>query len=101
MAAITWNANAPADNVTTYRLYRATGTGAAWASAALIYQGYSLTFTDTALASNTGYTYFLEATNAVGTSGHTSGRTVTTLDAGTITGPTSSSTKCHPAPSMG
>lgn len=86
MAAITWNANAPADNVTTYRLYRATGTGAAWASAALIYQGYSLTFTDTALASNTGYTYFLEATNAVGTSGHTSGRTVTTLDAGTITG---------------
>lgn len=85
-AAIKWNANDAADNVTTYRLFRGTGGSATFLSASLIYAGYSLTFTDTTLASNTAYTYFLEATNAVGTSTHTAGVSVTTLDAGTITG---------------
>jgi hypothetical protein len=83
-AAQTWNANAVADNVTVYRLLRAPGAGASFSAASLIYQGYSLTYTDTDLAGSTSYTYFLEATNAVGTSSPTAGVTVTTLASGSL-----------------
>lgn len=84
-AALTWNANPGVDNITTYRLFRALGSGASFGSASLIYQGYSLTYTDATLAGSTAYTYFLEATNAVGTSGATSGVTITTPADGTVT----------------
>ena len=84
-AALTWNANAAADNVISYRLFRATGSGAAFGSAALIWQGYALTYVDATVASSTAYTYFLEATNAVGTSSATAGVTLTTSASGVLT----------------
>ena len=84
-AAIVWNANLATDNVTSYRLFRATGSGASFGSAALIWQGYAFTYTDSALASSTAYTYFLEAVNTVGPTTATTGVSVTTLANGVIT----------------
>lgn len=84
-AALTWNANPAADNVQTYRLYRANGSGASFGSAGLVFEGLATTYTDTNIAPETAYTYFLAATNLIGPSGHTAGVSVTTLANGTIT----------------
>jgi hypothetical protein len=75
---LTWSANAAADNVTAYTLYRAAGTGASFGSATAIWTGLALAFADTTVAASTGYTYFLTATNAVGTSANTAGASATT-----------------------
>lgn len=84
-AAVVWNANALADNVITYRLFRADGAGADFADASLVFQGLAYTYTDTTCAPETDYTYFVAASNLVGTSSPSAGVSVTTLSNGTIT----------------
>lgn len=75
---LSWNANPAADNVTGYAVYRANGTSALFASAALIWSGNALSFTDTNVDLVTGYTYFLVAINQVGDSNPTAGFSTTT-----------------------
>ena len=77
-ATINWSANIATDNVTGYQVWRAPGLGASFGSAALVATVNSLTWTDTGLAAATGYTYFLVAMNAVGTSAPTAGVNLTT-----------------------
>lgn len=77
-SVLAWNANAAADNVTAYHVYRAAGTGASFGSATLVATVTGLTWNDTGLAANTGYTYFLAAVNAVGEGDHTAGVNLTT-----------------------
>lgn len=85
-----WNANAATDNVTSYQLWRASGTGASFGSAAMVWSGQTLGFTDTMLSPSTGYTDFLVAVSAVGSSTPTAGHNVTTTSAtGTMVLPTS------------
>jgi hypothetical protein len=83
-AALQWNANPTADNVTAYRVLRAAGSGASFASATEIWQGQALNLVDTTTSGSAAYTYFLEALNAVGSSVHTSGLNVTTNASGSI-----------------
>jgi len=80
--ALGWAANAPADNVTSYTLWRAPGTGASFGSAVAVWSGAALADTDASLSGGTGYTYFLTANNAVGASPNTSGVDATTAEAG-------------------
>lgn len=77
---LAWNANPGTDNVTSYKLFRAPGTGASFGSAALIatLAANQLAYTDGGLAAATGFTYFLEAVNAVGASSPTGGVNATT-----------------------
>jgi hypothetical protein len=75
---LAWSANAAADNVAAYTVWRAAGTGAAFGSAAAIWTGLALAFADPTVAASTGYTYFLTAANAVGTSANTAGANATT-----------------------
>ena len=83
-AALQWNANPVADNVTAFRLLRANGLDAAFSSATEIWQGQALNYVDTTTAGSTPYTYFLEALNAVGASVHTLGFDITTNASGSI-----------------
>jgi hypothetical protein len=75
---VTLAANPVTDNVTTYRLYRAPGTGASFGSAVLIATISALTYTDTGRTPSTGYTYFAEAVNVVGASSPSAGFNATT-----------------------
>ena len=75
---LSWSANPSTDNVTDYKVYRAAGTGASFGSASLVATVTALTWTDTGLSTGTGYTYFLEAVNAIGSSSATSGVNATT-----------------------
>jgi hypothetical protein len=70
---LSWSANASTDNVTSYRLFRAAGTGASFGSASQIWAGSATSYTDAPLSVGSGYTYFLEAVNVIGVSGHTAG----------------------------
>lgn len=74
-----WAANAVTDNVLTYTLWRAAGTGASFGSASAIWTGNAQAHVDAPLIVGSGYTYFLTANNAVGASGHTSGVNATPL----------------------
>lgn len=74
-AILAWNASAATDNVTAYLLYRAPGLSASFGSAALIWTGPSLAYTDTSGAG--AFTYFLVAENAIGLSANTAGVNVT------------------------
>jgi hypothetical protein len=76
--ALAWNANPTTDNVTGYQVWRAAGTGASFGSAALLQTVNALGWVDTTVAPNTGYTYFLVAVNAAGTSAATAGVNATT-----------------------
>jgi hypothetical protein len=69
---VSWNANPATDNVTSYTLYRAAGSGASFSSAAAIWQGDALAYVD-ALTTPADYTYFLVAVNAAGQSAPTAG----------------------------
>ncbi|HVJ44709.1 MAG TPA: phage tail protein [Dongiaceae bacterium] len=71
--ALSWNANVLGDYVTAYHLYRAAGTGAAFADASLIWSGSSNSYVDGGLSVGQKNTYFLTATNAIGTSLNTAG----------------------------
>lgn len=80
--ALAWSANPLTDNVTAYEVWRAAGTGQPFSSASLIATTGALAYTDSGLPISTGYTYFLVALNAVGSSGHTSGEDATTTATG-------------------
>jgi len=85
---LVWNANAATDNITSYTVWRASGTSAAFGSASPIWTGLAQAFADASVASVTGYTYFLTANNAVGTSPNTAGiNATTTASAGAVTTP--------------
>jgi len=77
---VNWLANAPADNVTAYQVWRGAGTGAAFGSASQIHSGGSTptNYTDGTVTASTGYTYFVVAVNAVGSSPASIGASVTT-----------------------
>jgi len=68
-----WNSNPSTDNVTSYRLYRAPGTGALFGSAGVIWTGFATNNADVNITSGAGYTYFLTAVNVVGESLPTAG----------------------------
>jgi hypothetical protein len=72
-----WDANPATDNVLTYILYRADGTGAGFGTANVIWQGNATSYLDTNITLGDGYTYFVSAVNAVGESGPTAGVDVT------------------------
>ncbi len=76
-ALAAWAANAAADNVLTYDLWRAPGPGGSFGSAVSVFSGLTLNRTDPSLTAGGQYTYFLTATNAAGTSGPTAGVDVT------------------------
>jgi hypothetical protein len=78
---LTWGANALGDNVTTYKLYRASGHGASFGSAILIATTPALSYIDSGLPANSQWTYFLVATNAVGDSTASAGVNATVLSA--------------------
>jgi len=77
-ATLTWNANSVSDNVTTYNVWRAAGTGAVFGSATKVATVNALNYRDSTLAISTGYTYFLTAQNSVGESVPTAGINLTT-----------------------
>lgn len=85
---ISWSANPSTDNVTSYKLYIASGSGASFGSATLAWQGLATNYTHTGLATGSAFTYFLIATNAVGDSTHTAGVSATsgTTPSGTFRG---------------
>jgi len=78
LVALTWTANASTDNVTSYSLFRAPGTGASFGSAVQIWNGNAPSYVDSGLGVSTDFTYFLVANNAAGASGHTAGVNATT-----------------------
>lgn len=79
---LSWDANPSSDGVTSYTLYRASGTGQAFGSASPIWTGSALSYIDTGVTPSSGYTYFLVANNAVGASANTSGLNATTPASG-------------------
>lgn len=80
--ALAWNANPTNDNVQSYEVWRASGTGALFASASKIATVAGLAYSDTSLPASTGYTYFLKAVNKVGPSSATAGVSATTSAVG-------------------
>jgi hypothetical protein len=80
---LSWDANPPGDNVLSYTLSRAPGLGALFSAAVPIFTGNVLTHADTTVLPLTPYTYFLQATNAIGVSAPDAGVSVTTAG-GTI-----------------
>jgi hypothetical protein len=66
--ALSWNANPATDNVTTYDVWRGTGTSVAFGSCAKIGSIDGTSFTDTTVAYSTAYTYYIVADNAAGSS---------------------------------
>lgn len=79
--SLIWNANASADAVQFYNVWRAVGTGAVFGSAVKIATVNALSFLDTGLAPGSGWTYFLTATNTAGTSTATAGVNAVVLTA--------------------
>ena len=79
---IAWAANPSTDSVTAYTLYAAPGSGSAFGSAVAIFTGSATAFTHSGLGNSAPYTYFVLATNAVGSSTHTAGVSATTNVAG-------------------
>jgi hypothetical protein len=70
---ISWNANPPTDNVTSYTLYAAPGLGQPFSDAVQIFNGLSTSFTYSGIGNGAEFTYFLTATNVIGTTAPTSG----------------------------
>lgn len=79
-----WAASPSTDNVTQYTVWRAPGTGAAFGSASAIWSGQATSYLDQSVSPSTGYTYFLTATNAVGTSSNSTGTNATTSSAAAV-----------------
>lgn len=79
-----WDLNSESDNVTQFKLYRGTGTSIAFGSCALVATlgGGTQTWTDTGLAPNQTYTYYLVASNLIGDSGHSAAKNLTTSAVG-------------------
>lgn len=70
MASITlsWSANPATDNVLSYEIWGANGTGTAFGSTTKLATVTALTWTDTGLPNDTARTYYIVAVNAVGSS---------------------------------
>jgi hypothetical protein len=79
---ISWTANPATDNVVRYEVWRANGTGASFGSAAKIGSSTGTNYTDSTAAPTTGYTYFVVAVNAVGSSSPSAGTNTTTPASG-------------------
>lgn len=82
---LTWTANSTNDNVTGYKVYRASGTGAAFGTASLIATtpAAATAYDDGAIGPGLGYTYFLVASNEIGDSNNTAGLDLTASASGT------------------
>lgn len=80
--ALAWTANPATDNVTSYRVFRAPGSGAPFGSATLLATIAGLDYADSGLGPATSWTYFLEAANAIGPSAPSAGVSATTSTAG-------------------
>lgn len=72
-ARITWTVNPANDNITLYQVWRATGSGQPFGSAAQIGTTTGAEYTDTAVTGGQAYTYFVVAVNAVGSATASSG----------------------------
>lgn len=84
-ALFSWTANAVNDNVETYQIWGALGTGTAFGSTSLMYTTNSLNCLVPNLTANTAYTFYLVAVNSVGSSTPSALQNVTT-GAAPITG---------------
>lgn len=84
-ARLTWNANSVNDGVTGYQVWRATGASQPFGSASIIGTTTGLEYTDAAVVGGTAYTYFLVATNVIGSSGNTTGVNLTPTAGSAIT----------------
>lgn len=82
-ARLTWNLNAENDNVSSYKVYRATGASQPFGSATLVATlgGQNSSYTDTTGTPGSAYTYFLVASNGAGDSGNTTGINLTPVNA--------------------
>lgn len=80
--SLSWTANPASDNVTRYDIYRANGTGASFGSASLIGSSTGTTYTDSTATVGSGYTYFIKAVNAIGSSSPSAGANCTTSSSG-------------------
>ena len=81
---LSWTPNPLTDNVTRYNVYRASGLGAAFASATEIGVTTSPNYIDAGLTGGSTYTYFVVAQNAAGTSINSAGTNATTGSLGPI-----------------
>jgi hypothetical protein len=81
-----WNANPSTDNVIAYDIYAAVGTSVPFGSTALIASVNALTYNVAGLLSNTGYTFYIKARNAVGSSVPSAARNATTINATLVVG---------------
>lgn len=83
---ISWSPNAPADHVTSYQVWRASGLGASFGGAVQIagLSAGSTTYTDISAVAGLPYTYFIVAVNVVGPSAPSAGVSVTAYGAGAI-----------------
>jgi hypothetical protein len=75
---LTWTPNPSTDTVTSYGVWRASGLSQPFSGALQIGSATGNAYTDTGLAIGAPYTYFIEATNAIGTSGASAGANCTT-----------------------
>lgn len=78
LVEVAWDPNPASDGVTSYKVFRAAGTGASFGTSVLIATIAGTNYVDLGLAPSTGYTYFVEAVNAVGASAATAGANATT-----------------------
>lgn len=69
---LTWSPNAASDNVTSFDVYRAPGTGASFGSASFLAPVTGQAFNDTSAAA-ASYTYFIVAKNTIGSSDPSAG----------------------------
>lgn len=76
---LTWNPNSVNDNLTGYEVWRATGLGAAFGTATKLatVPATATEYVDSSAVAETGYTYFLVAINAIGSSPNTTGINLT------------------------
>jgi hypothetical protein len=75
---LTWTANPSTDNITSYSVYAAVGSGSSFGSASLIGTSASTNFINTGLAPSSAWTYFIVANNVVGPSSPSAGVNGTT-----------------------
>lgn len=83
---VTWAPAGPNDGVTSYDIYRATGSGAAFGSATKIASAAAGTssYSDNTATPGTAYTYFVVPVNTVGQGTNSGGQNLTALPAGGV-----------------
>lgn len=83
-AKVTWTANPANDNITSYQIWRAPGSGSSFGSATLIgtAPAGATEYTDASVANSTAYTYFVVPVNAAGSGPNSAGVNLTTSGGG-------------------